>query len=36
LDRSYELGELRTPTAIKIERLKGIIESFGLRCEVGG
>ena len=36
LDRHYELNELRSPSTEEVEKMKEIVESFGLRCEIGG
>jgi pyruvate formate lyase activating enzyme len=34
LDREYELTELTTQEAPELEKMKGLLESFGLECEV--
>jgi pyruvate formate lyase activating enzyme len=34
LDREYKLTELTTQKAPKLEKMKGLFESFGLECEV--
>ena len=36
LDREYGMGDLKPPTAEKMERLRRVAESYGLKAVIGG
>ncbi len=36
LGRDYPMGDLPSPTNEKMEKLKAVAESFGLKCKIGG
>lgn len=36
LGRDYPMGDLPSPTAEHMEKLKSVAESFGLKCKIGG
>lgn len=36
LGRNYKLQELQPPNESYMQKLKGLVESFGLRAQIGG